>query len=306
MAGILKAYNTHHHLILRPDDIWIAVLTQFSLYMNANAEKLRSHFVKHEGKKELVVHELAVLRTAHYDYLSQQLTEEIAKHLIDKTVKEWIIPDFTTSTKNDKVVASVVMMSAMQKYFSYTMCLSCGIPRVTLEGELSDWVNLRERIQRLDNYDIGDGTINKWSKMLEAISTEFINSFLGPANLEFWDRVCSHRSTGSGPSYLSGWITAFCAFNEHGKWQATKSVVKTWNGHTIENGGWPVIDTKNVPPGVVSVPVTIDDNGVEYKCCMFAGHMSYTVDGGVVRPRVDWAMALVDANAVQKARKQMW
>lgn len=71
---ITSAYNRHYHLVLRydgircpfvlckaitclfdtfrPDDIWIAILAQFSLYVNGNDEKLRSKFVAHEGKKE--------------------------------------------------------------------------------------------------------------------------------------------------------------------------------------------------------------------------------------------------------------
>ena len=27
---VLAAYNQHHHLILRPDDVWIAILAQFN------------------------------------------------------------------------------------------------------------------------------------------------------------------------------------------------------------------------------------------------------------------------------------
>lgn len=46
------AYSHHHHLTLRPDDVWLAVLSQFSIYVNKNAESLRSYFVTHEGKKE--------------------------------------------------------------------------------------------------------------------------------------------------------------------------------------------------------------------------------------------------------------
>ena len=78
----------------------------------------------------------------------------------------------------------------------------------------------------------------------------------------------------------------------------------TWNGIIIKNGGWPVIDTNDVPPGMVSVPVTIDDNGTKYKSYMFAGHLSYTANGSTVQPRVDWALALVDEDAVYKI--PMW
>lgn len=58
----LEAYNRHRHLVLRPDDIWIAIVTQFSFYVNKHSEELRSFFVAHEGKKELVV------RQIHFDF----------------------------------------------------------------------------------------------------------------------------------------------------------------------------------------------------------------------------------------------
>ncbi|KAG2124897.1 hypothetical protein DEU56DRAFT_916837 [Suillus clintonianus] len=50
---VLEAYNNHCGLILRPDDVWIVILTQFSFFVSANTEQLRSHFVAHEGQEEL-------------------------------------------------------------------------------------------------------------------------------------------------------------------------------------------------------------------------------------------------------------
>lgn len=38
-------YTSHHHLVLWPEDIWFAILSQFSFYVNTNAEKLRASFV---------------------------------------------------------------------------------------------------------------------------------------------------------------------------------------------------------------------------------------------------------------------
>lgn len=51
----MQAYNTHQHLVLRPDDMWIAIMCQFSSFVEANAEGLRGHFVAHEGQKELTI-----------------------------------------------------------------------------------------------------------------------------------------------------------------------------------------------------------------------------------------------------------
>src|SRR6266536_1314356 len=51
--GAVHAYNQHHHLIIRPEDIWFTILVQINVYINAHAEDMRSMFVAHEGKKEL-------------------------------------------------------------------------------------------------------------------------------------------------------------------------------------------------------------------------------------------------------------
>ena len=47
------AYSEHHHLIIRPDDVWIAIMTQFASYMSSHGEEIRETFVSHGGKKEL-------------------------------------------------------------------------------------------------------------------------------------------------------------------------------------------------------------------------------------------------------------
>ncbi|KAJ7821597.1 hypothetical protein B0H14DRAFT_3146644 [Mycena olivaceomarginata] len=55
IGTVISAYNGHHALIIRPDDVWIAILCQFNFFVNANAELLRANFVAHEGKKELEI-----------------------------------------------------------------------------------------------------------------------------------------------------------------------------------------------------------------------------------------------------------
>eukprot|EP00971_Amphidinium_carterae_P027835 548725-Amphidinium_carterae.1 len=44
VSTIVDAYNNHHELVLRPDDLWQAIVTQFSFYVNANGEALRDRF----------------------------------------------------------------------------------------------------------------------------------------------------------------------------------------------------------------------------------------------------------------------
>lgn len=163
-AAIL-AYNKHHNLIIRPDDIWLAILTQFSIYVNANAEKLRHLFVAHEGQKELEIREKDQT-TATYDFarFPQKMSHLMEKNIKDPRLRTWIMPDFTTTTDTDKVVCSVVMMATLQKYFSYKLCLECGIPSVTLLGERRDYENIMKRLEKLLSF--GEET-GEWSQLLK-------------------------------------------------------------------------------------------------------------------------------------------
>ena len=89
IGTILNAYNLHQNLVLRPDDIWTAILAQFSSYVNARAEELRSKFVHHSGKMELrVVAEQGSVCTLPYGDMTREFLNEIADNLVDPTLKE--------------------------------------------------------------------------------------------------------------------------------------------------------------------------------------------------------------------------
>lgn len=216
---ILEAYNMHRALVIRPDDVWLAILIQFNFFVNANAEALRHQFVSHEGKRELTVRADGNRYTVDFGQMAKTMTKEIEKNVIDPALRAWILPDFTTTTTNDTITCSTVMMATMKAYFSYTFSLRCGIPRVTLEGEKADWEKILTRLVKLKEY--GLQTI-AWYHLLQPIISQFVQAFDAPhdaENLEFWNLVAHYEGGGSGPTYLSGWITAFCVFDEDGKWR---------------------------------------------------------------------------------------
>ncbi|KAH9483648.1 hypothetical protein JR316_0003118 [Psilocybe cubensis] len=213
---VTEAYNNHRALVIRPDDVWLAILTQFSSFLNANAENIRSQFVRHKGQKELTI--TADRRKVDYGHVANQMTKEIEKNVVDPHLRAWILPDFSTTTANDTTVCSIVMMAAMKEYFSYKIHLLCGIPRVTLDGEKDDWEKIFARLEKLKEY--GLPTI-AWYHLLFPIIDRFVRSFDEPENeqnLDFWQKVAHYEGGGSGPSYLGGWITAFCVFDDKGKW----------------------------------------------------------------------------------------
>jgi hypothetical protein len=212
VSTITDAYNQHHALVLRPDDIWLAILAQFNLYVNAHAEELREQFVAHEDQQEIVV-DLGDIAS-----LPVRMTDQMEKYIVDPDLRAWILPNFSTTTSTDTVVAAVTMMATLKAYFSYTGQITCGIPRVTLDGERADWEEILHRAKKLGEYGSEPAA---WYKLLEPVLTRFVCAFDAPdaqENLDFWQKVADYRNGGSGPTYLSGWITAFCVFGSEGRW----------------------------------------------------------------------------------------
>ena len=153
---MLKAYSDHNAIVLKPDSFWQAILTQFGFYVTANAEQLRDRLVDFKGLKGLKIEVDATLETHDYAaFATRMLDEKIMKNIKDASIAEWLLPNFTTTTPTDRVTACVSVMSALQKFFSYSMCEThCGLPKVTLLGEVSDWEILRAKIDRLLEFDV--------------------------------------------------------------------------------------------------------------------------------------------------------
>jgi len=224
--------------------------------------------------------------------------------VVDKDLKDWILPKFSTTTDNDTVICAVLMMSTLKAYFDYKMSLMCGIPSVTLEGEKSDWEALLSRINKLPTFGAEPGA---WEKILRPILSRFVGAFdlaekNAPQDIDFWNRICSYHPQGSGPTYLSGWITAFCVWSNEGKWMGPvlpgQQEPSRWMPMPVEklvldDAEYNVIDSDEVPNGFCEVDVKLDDNGEELECMMVSGHLASRVEGlkkDTLRPLPSWFM----------------
>ncbi|THU99977.1 hypothetical protein K435DRAFT_964264 [Dendrothele bispora CBS 962.96] len=283
-----EAYSNHHAVSIRPDDVWIAILTQFSAFVNANAEKLRSSFVAHEGRKELVVY----FNDWPPDFgdLAVKMTGKIHENVVDPVLVDWILPKFSTTKPNDIIVSSVVMMATLKKYFRYVFCETCGIPRVTLEGERRDWVLLVERIEKLKEY--GPET-TAWHHLLRPVLVRFVRAFDEPdskRNLDFWQKIAHFQYAGSGSLSFSGWLTAFCAFDADGRFIGDERMLRSPRHNASEIGSQHLvldgavfhhIDISSIPPCFADVDVLIKRRGgIQYDSVMVAGMVGTEVCDG--------------------------
>lgn len=218
----IAAWNNHHHLVLRPDDVWLAITSQLGFFINGHAEELRHLFVSHEGQKSLHITQYAHPDQADYASFATQMAEEMRKQVIDPDLVPWIIPDFSTTTDTDRVVGSVLLMGAMKSYFEYNfLCSTCGIPSVTLLGERSDWEKLQTRVEKIARLG---GEALEFHRLLEPIARHMVLSFDHPTSdavLKFWRIIASrerprYRMSGGPSEYVSGWVTTFCFWRADG------------------------------------------------------------------------------------------
>ena len=87
--GAILAYNEHHHLHIRPEDIWFAIISQLSFFINAHAEELRHTFVAHEGKKELKVRfESGNRYSVDFGLFAQLMSRLIEENVVDPELRE--------------------------------------------------------------------------------------------------------------------------------------------------------------------------------------------------------------------------
>jgi len=83
----------------------------------------------------------------------------------DPTIAEWILPGFTTTTENDRIMASVTLMATLQNYFEYGIELICGLSSIALLGSIDNWKMVRQKVNRLKEFDNEDGDMTKWHEL---------------------------------------------------------------------------------------------------------------------------------------------
>ena len=285
VGTILDAYRMHNHIVLRPEDVWFAILIQFSFYVNNHAEQLREHFVDHTGKRKLT----AKLDDMNIPAFASQMAGLIHANIKDAEFRDWIMPNFTTTDQNDKITASIIMMGTMQKYFAYFMNLVCGIPSVTLLGEESDWQDILERIDYLSTFEEHHPELAMWKSALETIIGYMVQTFKSPDSpdvVRFWQRaVHSYEADYAGSKMITGWVLAFCFWDTDGKLLAGPSsrsrseemVAKHGSDWWFDREALGSLGWDDVPSAYVHVPIHIQYYGHKFVAKAVAGSVGYTV-----------------------------
>lgn len=107
--------------------------------------------------------------------------------LTKNEVADTIQANFSTTTKDARVVSQIVLMDAMQKYFDYRFYTLCGIPEIRVSGTRDDWVNVSAKTKKLVSII---PELQKWLNAgLSLILDNFIKIFDDQIDKEFWNSI---------------------------------------------------------------------------------------------------------------------
>lgn len=275
------AYCKHLPVTISPHDIWLVILQGFGRHVQANAETLRSKIVSFEGKQKLVVDGTSYIipGSSNNDWgrVTSDFQEQLSAHLHGGLI-ETACAGFSNSGPVQNMAFQVALMDAVQSYFDYRVHCMCGIPSVTLEGTLDDWLRLRERAKLLAVYDL-----EWWTNVLVRVLDYFVLTAEYAQELKdagrqdsfdidsakaleiraFWNSVCS-SSGGSGTKFFSGWINLLYPYTRNGVSRQAKfevgrdQVEQILTQKVPDNSAIIKMDIGSFPTDVSVAPFTLD------------------------------------------------
>ena len=219
---------------------------------------------------------------------------------IDKNMKaqfsDLMVCNFTTTGLVERISSQITMMESVKKFFKYEVIgQGCGIPDITILGTPDDWKNIRSRLSRLDDLDLG-----WWREELEPVIDEFVNASEGVINKDFWlDMVDQYSpekrvppmcgSDGIIPAEYNGWFTVFFPF-----------ITVEWSGEASHIERTPKIVTHNtkVCPEIKKVDVKytwidpITQTEEVHYLELWAGFIGMEMDWDnyTLKPAISWMM----------------
>ena len=261
-TAIYECYNHHWGLRTVPDDWWYTIIRTVAIAIDKHSkqEEVRKYFVDHEGKKRLTVD----VPSGKIDYAAffRQMTNMIQSNIKVENYVETVRSNFSTSTETHRIVSEITVMSSMQEFFEYCMRTGCGIPFVELEGTEDDWLKLGSKLRDLKKMlqpILGAiGLSEEWWKKVELICDKLLDTYRGKGDKEWWTKIFS--------------------FKEHGFGSGAHTTYDGWFLRDLLNIPDAVESFDSLPSGLVSVPLTFNDNGCETMGAIVSGIAGISID----------------------------
>ncbi len=288
LAAVYTAFSEHRPLVLSPDAVWITITQGVAHHMTIHGERLRSRFVAHAGRVELVFACDGWAEGSPENPWAEAFASwagQIRDH-VGATLHDALLCDFSTSGPVERAASQVVMMDIFERYFEYVLLCICGIPTITLEGTTDDWIRLRNKVEALHPFEL-----DWWLEHLTPICDQFVRASKGDVDLDHWRAICK-RSEAYGGDIINGWIAKLFPYLRsfpNGPCRQRNQIFETGAG----------FQTSRAPSGLSSVPFRWIDLRSNRSRPMQAigGLVGVTQDADTLalNPIVGWAVRKVPA-----------
>lgn len=186
-------WNQHLGAVIRPDDLWYAILCEVAGLIIADPEKYRHLFSETQEKQDIVVVTDA-LEVMPIDQLSSMLAKVVP---MDASV---FFPEFSTATPASRHAMQAAFCEMGTPYYDYSM-MCCDIPLIDVRGDRADWAKLVTQFEALTT------AIRfvpaEWASNVNKILVAARDSL---TNAAFWKEILTLERCGSGSDVIvSGW-----------------------------------------------------------------------------------------------------
>lgn len=281
------AFSRHLPLVLSPDMIWVTILQGLTRHVRNDPEKWRSRFVPHAGKVEIEITRRDILPgSPENDWVDviHEFSARVREHAGARY--DDLVSDFSTTGLVERTACEVALLDTLQPYFELVMVCICGIPAVTLEGTPADWRRLREKVERLADFEV-----DWWLSSLRSICDHFARASDGDVDLSHW-RDIYKRQAAYGHDDANGWLVNLVPYLKNpttGNFTVRNPLLRSPEAH---------VSTNVLPGGISETPFTLQDatsasdSPVETAMQFLGGFVGVTQDCATyaLRPKLGWAV----------------
>ncbi|MBP6745589.1 DUF4419 domain-containing protein [bacterium] len=299
IEAVHTAFAEHRPLSLSPDMLWITIMQGVAQHVHNNPEGLRKRLVSHQGKMKIVL---------GVDEFNPDSPESDWQGLIDglggllkanigETYDE-LMADFSTTGPLEKTVCAITILDAYEAYFEYVVYCVCGIPSITLEGTVSDWRSLREKIEILAHFEM-----DWWLSSLRPIIDQFVRAAEGDIDSEYWQNIYKLKKA-YGWDRINGWIARLIPYIRHGQSGSFSVVNPLLAGPFVierDEGPEPApsfitavsgLISNDLPSGLSIVPFSFEGGLQSKEMQLIGGFVGIEQVGETqaIRPKLGWAV----------------
>lgn len=210
------SFDRHRPFSFSPDHIWYIICYEIATHVKQNSEKYRELFTTSKNKENMLVYEDDFIYDKNYLYNNDwnhainSFKKEINQK-VPKDIQDLMLIDFSTSTNITKLSILSIFMDSIQNYYTFTVKTKCGIPRILVTGDITDWEKIIKKVESLQKVfpDLSKYFDNLIVTLKILVEKLYVDD--NSQHEKFWNSIYKKLNM-SGSDIITGWIQNLFAY----------------------------------------------------------------------------------------------